>query len=302
MAVLLQNQGILLFAGCSFLFLTVLFGLNRLATSVPSPVNKVAIRWLRLVWVGLFLAYVFELTFFGGVPYWRLWVMGILTWLLADSVYLWLYILAWDKSDLPLFPSIREVDAIAWPANKRFFTIKDWIRGNAYQEVGNVEYYHEDAVLQQVVLYESPCRRIRLQVIILTDGGGVILDQVAFVSETAEGQVLVTDNVFLPYGGVYPEKWSVRRFPAVRRVHTLAVKHLTTLGLRDWETVVPMDAPAKGWVLKLQNALECANVEAGILNAVGDRDEYGKMTGEGRYRIWKEMLLLNYLAYSGIRG
>jgi hypothetical protein len=137
-------------------------------------------------------------------------------------------------------------------------------------------------------------------VIILTDVGGVILDQVAFVSETSDGRVLITDNVFLPYGGIYPRGWTVRRFPAHRRIDTIAAKHHAVLASGDWESVVSVETPVKGWVMKLQGALERANIAGGILNAVEDREEFGKMTGDGRYRIWKEMLLLNYLAYSGI--
>jgi hypothetical protein len=37
------------------------------------------------------------------------------------------------------------------------------------------------------------------------------------------------------------------------------------------------------------------NTELGFLHGHQDREEYGKISKEGRYRVWKEIWLLNYL-------
>ena len=47
-----------------------------------------------------------------------------------------------------------------------------------------------------------------------------------------------------------------------------------------------------------QNELEKVNTELGFLFPRNLREEYGKMTFEGRYRVWKEVWMLNYLGLS----
>jgi hypothetical protein len=44
--------------------------------------------------------------------------------------------------------------------------------------------------------------------------------------------------------------------------------------------------------------LEYVNTELGFLSPHHDREDYGKMTYEGRYRVWKEIWLLNYFGRS----
>jgi len=295
-----QQQGTLYLIGFSFVFMLIVWSLNRLQRSFPSPVNKLIVRWVRLMFIGIFIALAFKLTFFSSIPLWRLFVMGLLAWLLLDSGYLWLYILTWDRSELPLFPSVRQVEKVDWPANKRFFLIRDWIRENNYQEIGSFKFFFEDEALQQMIVYESPDAMVRLQVVIVTDVTGVILDQIVFTSDTDQGLV-ITDNVFMPFGGVYPENWKVKRFPAIRKIQTIAKYHQDTLSKDGEACCLRFETDALTWLIDQQNTLEKENIEAGILNMRQDREEYGKMTGEGRYRIWKELLLLSYFSISSLR-
>jgi hypothetical protein len=44
-----------------------------------------------------------------------------------------------------------------------------------------------------------------------------------------------------------------------------------------------------------QRELDRVNTELGFLNPRGVREDQGKITGEGRYRVWKEIWTLNYL-------
>ena len=37
------------------------------------------------------------------------------------------------------------------------------------------------------------------------------------------------------------------------------------------------------------------NTELGFLNPQGAREDHGKISNEGRYRVWKEIWMLNYL-------
>jgi hypothetical protein len=45
--------------------------------------------------------------------------------------------------------------------------------------------------------------------------------------------------------------------------------------------------------------MERINTELGYLLPPADREEYGKITPEGRFRIWKEAWLLDYFGIAG---
>lgn len=289
----LHQQGTLFFIGFSFLCAVGIWGLNRLQRTLPSPVNKAIVRWIRLIGISLFLAVFFQYTLFPNISFWRLFVMGFLIWGLLETAYVWMYILAWDKSELPLFPSIQLCESVEWPANKRFFLIRDWIRQNGYQEIGGLKYYYKDEMLQSAVVFQSPDKTIRMQVLIVPDATGVILDQIAFISEDVEGNRYITDNIFMPFGGVYPENWKSLRFPAKRKIQNVANKHISILAKTNNACVQILDDPLE-WTVETQIQLEKKNIESGFLNEKSSRSEFGKMTGEGRYRIWKELLILNY--------
>ena len=295
----LHERGTLFHIGFSFFFLIFLLGLNRLQRSLPSPVNKMLVRWTRLMVTALFCGLLFKASILPSVPYWRLCLIGLLLWCLIESLYIWFYIVTWDRSELPLFPKIKSVDRVDWPANKRFFMIRDWIRQNNYEEIGAFRYFFQDVVMQHSVVYQSPDRTIRMQVLIVPDSTGVILDQVVFYSQNANDKVFITDNIFMPFGGVYPEDWSVNRYASVRKVEGLVKRHINVLS-HAGETCIQIDSDPLAWVEETQHRLEKLNIEHGLLNSLADREEFGKLTGEGRYRIWKELLLLNYFCKSTV--
>jgi hypothetical protein len=44
-----------------------------------------------------------------------------------------------------------------------------------------------------------------------------------------------------------------------------------------------------------QRELDQLNTELGFLHPQGQREDEGKFTAAGRYRVWKEIWMLNYL-------
>ena len=45
----------------------------------------------------------------------------------------------------------------------------------------------------------------------------------------------------------------------------------------------------------VQHELDQLNTELGFLHPHAEREDLGKFTQEGRYRVWKEIWMLNYL-------
>ncbi len=118
-------------------------------------------------------------------------------------------------------------------------------------------------------------------------------------SQTVNGYRYITDNLHLPFGGFYPETWIVERNPWRRstaetgRTPPSAPPHEHKEPLLAWSDDPLTDLNAQ------QRELERINTELGFLLPQPEHEENGKMTAEGRYRVWKEIWLLNYLGISG---
>ena len=94
-----------------------------------------------------------------------------------------------------------------------------------------------------------------------------------------------------PYGGFYPDNWNVVRRPWTRSANTLFKLHekrILNLDLEEYE-VDPVDD-----LNQQQGVLERKNIEEGFLFPPHLQEENGRITWEGRYRVWKEVWLLNY--------
>jgi hypothetical protein len=60
------------------------------------------------------------------------------------------------------------------------------------------------------------------------------------------------------------------------------------------EELMPWDTSPIDDINQQQQQMETVNTELGYLQPHADREEYGKITPEGRFRVWKEAWLLDY--------
>lgn len=285
--------------GVAFLLLGVFVWMNDAQRKSPTPVRLILLRWLR--W-GLF-AFVFASLFQWGVyflspemefSFSRLLLVGALAWILYDTGYTWLLIGAISRSEMPLFPRFTQDPRPVWPNQLRFFALKDALRKGQWAEASafKAEVSGVDALRLRVFL--RPDRRVRAGLYFMLQPSGGVAWAVSFDSCTADGQRLVTDNLFLPYGGFYPENWHVRRHPWMRSFARVAALHERRMeeASSQWNELGPETCEE---INAQQRELERVNLEMGFLTAPQEREETGSITPAGRYRLWKEILKLNYL-------
>jgi hypothetical protein len=149
----------------------------------------------------------------------------------------------------------------------------------------------------RVSIYQDAAAATRVQITFLPQINGAISVCCSLSTQTVSGYRYVTDNLFLPFGGFYPENWLVERRPWTRSLATLLARHRARLAkahemAQPWSTEPLIDLNAQ------QRELEQVNTELGFLMPHAEREDYGKMSYEGRYRVWKEILLLNYFGRS----
>lgn len=276
--------------------LLVLLYLNlRLA----SPILAIPIRWLRWVLFAQGAAWANEqLGLIDRSP----WVVGataFLLWFLAESVFNWLRVSAISLSPLPLFPKFTaNTTGEEWPTQKRLLKVRDWLRDNRFMPVQALKAEVGGGIWLRVSVYQSHDHTLRLQVAFLPQDTGAITVCYSLSTNMASGRRYVSDNFFLPFGGFYPEHWFVERNPWRRELPGLVAWHRARMA-RAGETPVAWETDPLADINQQQQLMEQVNTELGFLLPHADREEYGKITPEGRYRVWKEAWLLDYFGVAG---
>jgi hypothetical protein len=139
---------------------------------------------------------------------------------------------------------------------------------------------------------------MRLHVLFVPQENGAITVCYSLATLTTGTRRYVTDNLYIPFGGFYPESWHVDRNPWCRRLDRLVARHRRRLA-KSAETPITWEVSPIDDINQQQQHMEAINIELGYLLPHADREEHGKITPEGRFRIWKEAWQLDYLGRPG---
>lgn len=263
-----------------------------------SPVVAIVNRWLRWLVFAAGLALVAGELGWSDRPFWVLALSGFLLWFLGETIFNWMAIKALSHSTIPLFPKfIENTDAEEWPVQKRFLRMRDWLREKGFVQVQALKSDLGMGIVIRSFVFQSQDNRTRVQVLFVPQRSGNLTECFSFHSVTAGGIRLITDNLYIPFGGFYPHNWRVVRKAWIRNIRRLAARHEKRLRERLAEVVEWEESPVDDLNYQ-QMVLERVNTELGFLYPHHLRDEYGKISAEGRYRVWKEVWFLNYFGKS----
>jgi hypothetical protein len=226
-------------------------------------------------------------------PYWTLVIVFLLLWFMGDTLYNWLGIQALSVSPLPLFPRyVPSPGGEEWPVQPRLLRIREWLRSQGFKPVQALRAEVGGGIHLRVAVYQDAAAKVRIHITFLPQAGGAIGVCYSLISLTADGSRFVTDNFYIPFAGFYPEHWFVERLPLRRSLPRMLARHQARLAREEQAafTVDPLtDLNAQ------QHELDQLNTRLGFLNPPAEREEFGKISQAGRYRVWKEIWMLNYL-------
>jgi hypothetical protein len=265
---------------------------------VGSPVLAILDRWLR--WVGFSFGAALVCSNFGLIdrPYWVLVAAFFLFWFLGETLYNWLAISALSVSPLPLFPRYApNQSGEEWPLRPRLLKIRTWLRARGFRQAQALKAEVGTGVYLRVSIYQDIPGTIRVQITFLPQVNGAIVVCYALTSLTEDGSRVVTDNLYIPFAGFYPDQWMVERRPWCRSLPRLLKRHRARLAAMGSPAMAFGSEPVAD-LNATQHELDRLNTELGFLHPHNERGDFGKLTQEGRYRDWKEIWMLNYLGRS----
>ncbi|KAF0093538.1 MAG: hypothetical protein E1N59_2807 [Puniceicoccaceae bacterium 5H] len=271
---------------------------SRWAQSSGSLVLAVFSRWLRWISIAVIGAsMIYSIS--QDYPFWALIAVCFLGWFLLETGYNWMAINAISHSELPLFPRFetnRRGDE--WPSQKRFIELRNWLRHQDLHRVDALVTRAGEQELQRVSIYRNEDDSIRLHVFFMPTARQQILTCYALHSITEDGERVITDNVFMPYGGFYPEKWLLERRPWKRSLPGLWKRHLERMDAHGGPFVA-LEVDPQTMINNDQRTLERLNRQLGFLSDGEEQEEQqGRISAEGRFRMWTEVWMLGYLGRS----
>lgn len=272
--------------------------LVKLNQHYASPVLAIIIRWVRWGVMAAALAEMFQHMEWSERDYTVLFLVFFIGWFLLDGIYRWLSIHAMSVSPLPLFPrfSINKAGD-EWPVQARFLKLRDLLRSAGFKQVQALRAEVATSFYVRLAIFQDTRNESRLQVAFLPQPFGNVTVCWHFATQLADGRKIVTDNHYLPFGGFYPENWLIERRPNNRSFSSLLKRHRERIGAAKI-TVVPWTTEPVDDLNAQQGELERINTELGFLLPHTEHEEFGRISHEGRYRLWKEMLSLNYFGRS----
>jgi len=281
-----------LFLAPLVLVLLLLFYINL---RVASPVLAIPIRWLRWILFALFVAQTNSQFALLDRPFWVVAAVVFMLWFLLESGFNWLKVSAISLSPMPLFPRyVVNSSGDEWPTQKRLLRVRDWLRDNRFTHVQALKAELGGGIWLRTSVYHNHDQTIRLHVLFVPQENGAITVCYSLATLATHTRRYVTDNLYIPFGGFYPESWHVERNPWRRHLARLVSRHRHRLE-NSGERALPWESSPIDDINQQQQHMEAINTELGYLLPHAEREEFGKITPEGRFRIWKEAWLLDYL-------
>lgn len=262
---------------------------------MASPILSIMDRWLRWLVFSLGSAQIMREFEWIDRPFWVLAVAFFLLWFLGETLYNWLAITAHSLSPLPLFPRYAvNTSGEEWPVQPRLLKIREWLRAQGFRQTQALKAEIGGGSFLRVSIYQDATATVRVQVTFIPQSNGAISVCYAVTSLAADGSRYLTDNLYIPFAGFYPEHWFVERAPWRRSLPRLLARHRARLASAG-AAAVPFTTDPLADLNAVQHELDRLNTELGFLYPHAERDDLGKFTQEGRYRVWKEIWMLNYL-------
>ena len=260
-----------------------------------SPLVALFGRWVRWLFLSMLFGWITYLFNWTGYSYPVLVAVSALVWFFLETLYNWIAISALSRSELPLFPKFEEnTRGDEWPSQPAFIHLKDWLRQNGFHKKEALVSVIAEQVLMRVSVYDNEDQTIRLQVMFLPNASGHTSVCFTCISTTRQGDTILTDNLYLPFGGFYPENWDVERSPWTRSIEALLGRHRARVDAKA-EELIPFIISPLNQINSDQRTVEQLNRDLGFLHDSSEEEELGRLTGAGRARVWQEVWTLSYL-------
>jgi len=277
----------------TLLLLAVYCIAHILSKQLPMRIIRLISHWAR--WLTFACVFSLMLTFFewSSRADWVHFISGLAVWFILETLYYKISIHMLNTSEMDLFPKYKnDTNDNLWPINKEVLKVKELLAREGFKEEETLKAEIIAHVVVRQAVFLDEAHRVRLNVLFIPNAKNEIKLFYSLFSHKTSGDYLLTDNQNMPFGGYYPDHWTVNRYPVSHSLKKLLKKHREAMNesAGDWSQ---LEGDIRTKTNHLQWELEKKNREMGFLNEP-NREDKQQISAEGCFRIWTEMWLLAY--------
>ena len=199
-------------------------------------------------------------------PEWVHLIVGFALWFILETLYYKLSIHLLNNSEIELFPKYKnDTSDNLWPISKRVLEIKDLLRKEGFKSEETLKAQIVAHITIRQAVFFNKDQTIRLNILFIPNAKSDIQIFYSLFSLKSNGEYLITDNQNLPFGGFYPDHWTVNRFPICHSLKKLLKKHQESMKAAE-VTWSQFEGDIQTNTNRLQLELEQKNRKMGFLN------------------------------------
>ena len=247
-------------------------------------------RWTRCFFFSLAIALILD-SLLPERRFEALLVGGFLLFFLGESLFYWIQLSVFNAAGLPLFAKYEPAEN-AWLSAKKYVLLKRSIEKLGFKKCA--AYKSEiEGIETFATCFENAEKTVGLSVAFVPYTRKMYLTEFGYYSVLADGSRICTDSSSLPFGLEYPPNWRVERHPCVSSPSKLLKIHMSRLKAREEAAVRLPDTPNINAEL---GEVEMTCRKCGLTNPPTSSGG-GILTPKGKYRLWKDMILVNFLPF-----
>lgn len=256
-----------------------------------SPVISVLNRWVRLATFACSVAYWDQILDWSGRPTWVIFIIAALTWVFVESFLIWVFLSQLSHSSIPLFPRFKSLpSADGMPIHPEFIKTQLQLESMGYKALDTLSLSLSGSFSMWSKVYEK--NHVRVQLLLMPLGRQRFQLHLAVHGMGSDAVRYTVDNFYLPNVAAYPKNYLCLRRPWVRSLTKLLKQHAQLLAAAGGAHAFSHSGCED--LNRMQSDLEHYNAQGGLLRPLHADTERGRITQEGRYRIWKALFWLNY--------
>ena len=275
----------------SFAFTVVILNLRR--SQLFWPILLVLHRWSWILFFCSIVYFLWDCFGFFHPPTAIFMLILVLLWFIIRTGFIWYTINKLNKSNYPFFPNFKPIPEYkAWPILLYFLKAKNEIQIEGFKQMQCLNFNMDKKNSLNLVIFKNAKDTIRLEFHIFMYLGRVMSQAYTFYSQTRT-KIYVTDSSLLPFFGVYPKNWSVKKNPlepSWQKLYAIHKKQINSQKkpLMRW-SVAPIDQ-----IVHRHKILADYNQLQGYIHPHSQWKKDRRLTQEGCYRLWLNTWLMEF--------
>lgn len=281
------------YADYAIIFLAISIITSRIPQVVLPSWSQLSIKWAMRLSTCMFVTFTTFVLSLQSHPFWVIFLMSLLGYLLVESIYIWIIIRLYSKIDFPLFPHFEhESDTIMWPQGKYAEKIRETFAKLGFKFAETLAIKITSTAIIIAPIFYNPKGDIRLQVLFSNFAKKRTLINFILTSYLRNGTILVTHNLQSTVASFFAEPFK-SNFKSTSSIDALLKHHKKIVKKYSKQTFCLSGEDCKQAINNEQILLEKANLANGNCERLDNRTNV-TISFVGRYKLWINSLRLNY--------